>query len=49
MDTIVEALAEQQAETASVVDGLTDAAGELATRCVGWSVADVLLHLAAVG
>ena len=46
MDTIVEALAEQQAETASVVDGLTDAAGELATRCVGWSVADVLLHLA---
>ena len=45
MDPIVEALAEQHAETASVVDGLTDPAGALATRCVGWSIADVLLHL----
>ncbi len=46
MDPVVEALAEQQAETTSVVDGLTSATGEMATRCIGWSIADVVLHLA---
>jgi uncharacterized protein (TIGR03084 family) len=46
VDPVVEALAGQQAETASLVDGLTDADSEIATRCVGWSVNDVLLHLA---
>lgn len=46
VDTVVEALAGQQAETASLVGGLTDAESEAATRCVGWSVSDVLLHLA---
>jgi uncharacterized protein (TIGR03084 family) len=46
VDPVVEALAGQQAETASLVDGLTDAESEAATRCAGWSVNDVLLHLA---
>jgi uncharacterized protein (TIGR03084 family) len=45
-DDVLIALAAQQAELAGLVAGL-DAAG-LATpsRCPGWSVADVLLHLA---
>jgi uncharacterized protein (TIGR03084 family) len=46
VDPVVQALAEQHAETASLVAGLTEAESEAATRCVGWSVADVLLHLA---
>lgn len=46
METIVAALAEQQAELAGVLDGL-DATGWAApSRCEGWSVADVVLHLA---
>ena len=46
MDPVVKALADQQAETGSLVDGLTKAESETATRCIGWSVTDVLLHLA---
>ena len=40
------ALTEQQAETAILLDGVTIAEAGNATRCIGWSVADVLLHLA---
>jgi len=46
VDPVVKALAEQQAETTIVLDGVTTAEAERATRCIGWSVADVLLHLA---
>lgn len=46
MDPVVRALTDQQAETAALLDGVTDAEAERATRCVGWSVSDVLLHLA---
>lgn len=40
------ALTDQQAETATVLDRVTVAEADRATRCIGWSVADVLLHLA---
>jgi uncharacterized protein (TIGR03084 family) len=46
MDPALEALADQHSETASLVHGLTDDDAKSATRCTGWSVADVLLHLA---
>ncbi len=46
MDPVVRALAEQHAETASLVHGLADDDADRATRCTGWSVTDVLLHLA---
>jgi uncharacterized protein (TIGR03084 family) len=45
MDPVLEALADQHSETASLLDGLTDDDAESATRCTGWSVTDVLLHL----
>ena len=46
MDPALEALADQHAETASLVHGLTADDAQAATRCTGWSVTDVLLHLA---
>ena len=46
VDPVVTALAQQVVETASVVDSLTDAECGASTRCVGWTVTDVLLHLA---
>ena len=46
VDPVVKALADQQAETAIVLDGVSMAEADRATRCIGWSVADVLLHLA---
>jgi uncharacterized protein (TIGR03084 family) len=46
VDPVVKALTDQQAETAIVLDGVTIAEADRATRCIGWSVADVLLHLA---
>jgi uncharacterized protein (TIGR03084 family) len=46
VDAVVRALTDQQAETAIVLDGVTIAEADRATRCIGWSVADVLLHLA---
>jgi uncharacterized protein (TIGR03084 family) len=46
VDPVVQALADQQLETGSLVSGLTNPESEIETRCIGWSVADVLLHLA---
>ena len=46
MDDVVSALADQQAELSGVLDGLDDAGWQRASRCEGWTVADVVLHLA---
>jgi uncharacterized protein (TIGR03084 family) len=46
VDPVVQALADQQAETHSLLHGLSDADWDLSTRCEGWRVADVVLHLA---
>jgi uncharacterized protein (TIGR03084 family) len=46
MDPVVEALAEQQAELAGLLEGLGDDGWSAPTRCEGWVVADVVLHLA---
>jgi uncharacterized protein (TIGR03084 family) len=46
MDPALRALADQHSETASLVRGLTVEDAARATRCTGWSVSDVLLHLA---
>jgi uncharacterized protein (TIGR03084 family) len=46
MDDIVGALAEQQAELLGLVDGLDDTGWQRPSRCEGWSVADVVLHIA---
>jgi uncharacterized protein (TIGR03084 family) len=46
VDDILIALASQHAELAELVDGCTNADWERTTRCVGWDVASVLLHLA---
>jgi uncharacterized protein (TIGR03084 family) len=46
VDPVVQALVEQQAETSGLLAGLTDVQWGAATRCAGWDVADVVLHLA---
>ncbi len=46
VDPAVRALIDQHAETATLLDGVTSAEAHRATRCIGWSVSDVLLHLA---
>ncbi len=46
MDVVVAALAAQQNELSDLIDDLSDAGFHAATRCDGWDVADVLLHLA---
>ena len=46
MDEIVAALADQQAELTGLVTGLEEAGWQRPSRCPGWSVADVVLHLA---
>ena len=46
MDPVVGDLAAQQAELAELLDGLPDAGWRAQTRCDGWDVADVVLHLA---
>ena len=46
MDDILIALASQHAELAELIDGCTDDDWRLPTRCEGWDVAAVLLHLA---
>jgi uncharacterized protein (TIGR03084 family) len=46
VDPVVVALAEQQTETRSLLDNLADADWEAPTRCDGWNVEDVVLHLA---
>ncbi len=46
MDPVLKALADQKVETGLLVSRLTKDESDLATRCIGWSVTDVLLHLA---
>jgi uncharacterized protein (TIGR03084 family) len=46
MDAILTALAEQQAELTGLLEDLDDAGWHAPTRCEGWDVADVVLHLA---
>lgn len=43
---VVEALAEQHAELAALLDTLAPEVWRLATPCAGWDVHDVVLHLA---
>ena len=43
---LLTALASQHAELAELVDGCTNDEWQLPTRCEGWDVASVLLHLA---
>jgi uncharacterized protein (TIGR03084 family) len=47
VDDILRALDAQHLELAELVDARTDGDWELPTRCEGWDVAAVLLHLAA--
>ena len=42
----MQALKHQVAETASLVDGLSDSQWNTFTRCDGWRTSDVVLHLA---
>ncbi len=44
-DAVLTALADQQAELAALVTPLDAAGLDTPSRCLGWSVADVLLHL----
>jgi len=46
MDEFVAALAEQQEELRSLLNGLAADAWRAATRCEGWDVKDVVLHVA---
>ncbi len=46
MDPVVAALSEQLTETASLLDDLAADQWQAPTRCEGWTVADVVLHLA---
>jgi len=46
VDDVVSALAEQQGELTAILDGLDDAAWQRPSRCEGWTVGDVVLHLA---
>jgi uncharacterized protein (TIGR03084 family) len=46
MQAILSALEEQHAELAALLDPLDTAGWERPTRCEGWTVADVVLHLA---
>ena len=46
MEAILTALEEQHSELAALLDRLGDADWQRATRCEGWTVADVVLHLA---
>jgi uncharacterized protein (TIGR03084 family) len=45
MDAVVSALAEQHAELGDLLTGLSGADWDAPSRCEGWSVADVVLHL----
>jgi uncharacterized protein (TIGR03084 family) len=45
MDPAVAALGEQQAELSGLLAGLSDDDWERPSRCEGWSVGDVVLHL----
>ncbi len=46
MQSVLTALGEQHAELAALLDAMDDAEWLLPTRCEGWTVADVVLHLA---
>jgi uncharacterized protein (TIGR03084 family) len=46
MDEVVSALAEQHAELSGLLAPLDDSDWERPSRCEGWTVADVVLHLA---
>lgn len=46
MDKVVAAVAAQQDELGSIVSSLDEAGWQHPSRCDGWSVADVVLHLA---
>ena len=46
METIVDALAEQQGELSGLVAGLDERGWQQPSLCEGWSMSDVLLHLA---
>lgn len=46
MDEVLQALGAQQAELSDLLDGLVEAQWRSPTRCEGWDVADVVLHLA---
>jgi uncharacterized protein (TIGR03084 family) len=46
VDAIVAALGEQQAELVDLLSGLDEPAWQRPSRCDGWTVADVVLHLA---
>jgi uncharacterized protein (TIGR03084 family) len=46
VDEELDALAAQHAELEGLVEGLDDAGWAASSRCEGWTVADVLLHLA---
>jgi uncharacterized protein (TIGR03084 family) len=46
MDQLLSALAAQHAELAALIDACTNEDWERPTRCDGWDVASVLLHLA---
>src|SRR5437762_13125990 len=46
MDDVVAALAGQQTELADLLAGRDDADWQRPSRCEGWTVADVVLHLA---
>jgi uncharacterized protein (TIGR03084 family) len=46
VDVVVTALAAQQNELSGLMDGLSDSGWHAPTRCDGWDVADVVLHLA---
>jgi uncharacterized protein (TIGR03084 family) len=45
MSSVIEDLAEQHAELRTLVEGCDDADWQRETRCDGWDVGDVLLHL----
>ncbi len=46
MEANLAALAEQHAELDALLSSLDDAGWQRPTRCEGWTVADVVLHLA---
>jgi len=46
VDPVVEALAAEHLELADLLEGLSETEWSAPTRCVGWDVSDVVLHLA---
>jgi uncharacterized protein (TIGR03084 family) len=46
LDAVLAALTAQHAELGALLDGLDDADWELPSRCDGWDVSDVVLHVA---